>query len=971
MKSIQARFVVLMIVIVSSILGVFGVLSYVDSKAQKQQQLNGHLQAIKQRLSQSLPAVIWRFDKEQIQQILDAEMGSPAIVAIAVYDEKDRLTYSAPANAQLPLRWHAPDVPATVKADEFVYAFPLSTRVDHVTEALGHVRIQASSHAIEQALRGETVRLFALILLMNLAIVAALCAVMRWVIMRPLNALRHGLGAIASEGADLSLRLPSSPWSEFEDVINNFNVFVARLESALGASIDEVHQTISRIATGDFSQPVKGAAAAPQDTVIARLGDMQQGLVEMTAALQHAKNTADQASQAKTDFLANMSHEIRTPLNAILGLTRLAMRADLPAQQQAQLGKVMHSAHHLLGLINDILDFSKIEAGKLSLEHVAFDLSDVLNNVITLVGEKAVDKGLELVTDVDHQVPWRLLGDPLRLSQIIVNFATNALKFTQHGEVVIYIRQVTISADTVRLRIGVRDTGMGIAADKQASLFQNFVQANASHSRQFGGTGLGLAISRRLAQLMQGHVGMQSLEGVGSDFWCEVQLGYHPAVAAATPLGAVPPQRVLVIDDHATARDVLVRLLTDVGIHVEAVSDGPQALQTLHNAQQAGLPFDTILIDELMPEMDGMATASRIQSMHLSPPAKLWLLSPSPDGALTPALVQAGFVNILNKPLYAPHLQRLLAPTSDPHAAVLKPMARTLGTESLQASVGARILLVEDIEINREVALGLLEELGIGLVVDVAENGQVALERLRAQDYDAVFMDMHMPVMDGLTATRAIRSHARWHAMPIIAMTANNMDSDIQRCMEAGMCDFVTKPIDPERLREAVRKWIVYRAAPATPIAQSATAPFPEMPKKARPLVEVLSHIQGLEPALGLQNFAGKQATYREMLRRFLVQHQDISVALQGALDAGDMPMLAQLAQTVEAAAAYVGATGIAAHAQALSMGASQPLDGTQCQAKINQLAQSIAALSTSAKEALGPTFHVAAAQVADVHTSP
>lgn len=955
MKSIQARFVVLMIIIVSGMLGIFGVLSYADSKAQKHQQLSNHLHDIKQRLTQSLPAVIWRFDREQIQQILDAETGSSSIVSIGVYDDQDRLLYSSPVNADLPLRWNAQHSPRTPSADDFSYAFPLATRQENVLEALGHVHIQASSQGIEQALQSEALRIFVLILLMNLAIVAALCAVMRMVIMRPLNALRHALDEIAKDGADLSLRLPSSPWREFEDVTNNFNVFVARLEAALGTSIDEVHQTISRIAKGDFSHAVKGADTAPEDTVIARLGAMQHGLIEMTAALQQAKRTADSASQAKTDFLAHMSHEIRTPLNAILGLTRLAMRGDIPAQQQAQLGKVMHSANHLLSLINDILDFSKIEAGKLSLECVAFELSDVLENVITLVGEKAVDKGLELVTDVDAQVPKTLVGDPLRLSQIIVNFASNALKFTQRGEVVIYVHQQNIDPDMVRLRIGVRDMGIGIAPDKQTSLFQNFVQADASNSRQFGGTGLGLAITQRLAQLMHGCVGMQSIESVGSDFWCEVQLGYRTAASIHKPDNRIA-RRALVVDDHPTARDVLVRMLREAGVQAIGVGSGTQALQTLRITQEAGAAFDWVLIDQFMPEMDGVTTAARIQAMQLAPSMQMWLMSAIPGESLAPEALQAGFTDMLTKPLCANSLQALFNPKMHKRPQSGLPTTRALGAQSLPASVGARVLLVEDIEINREVALGLLEDLGIGLVVDMAENGEIALHRMTQQRYDAVFMDMHMPVMDGLTATQTIRGHAHWDTTPIIAMTANNMDRDIQRCMDAGMCDFVTKPIDPERLREVTRKWIVSSHLPQAEYIQPTASLEPATHKKVQPLIELLGSIEGLDPAQGLQNFAGKQATYREMLRRFLVQHQDIGSTLQRALDEGNMAMWDQLNQHIEEAAIQVGANGIAIHAQALAAQVQQP---EQCQVLLQQLAQSIHTLTSEVKNALGPVFQI------------
>ncbi|MGN1056160.1 MAG: histidine kinase dimerization/phospho-acceptor domain-containing protein, partial [Comamonas sp.] len=365
MKSIQTRFVVLMIVIGSSLLATFGLLNYLDSRSEKNKQLDAHLQAIQLRLQQSLPPALWRFDREQIQQILDAEIGAEAILGLAVYDDKDRLLHIAATDMDREVFPDLRSMPAHLDDTTVVREFALHMNADGGHELLGTVRVHASSSAIQQALQREALRMLALIFLMNLVIVVSLCAIMQMVIMRPLNALRNALRDIATEGADLSMRLPPSEWQEFADVIEHFNAFAARLEAALGAPIDQVHQTINRIAQGNLSQPVELSAHISGNTVIARLAHMQESLLKLTSQLREAKQQADAASQAKTDFLANMSHEIRTPLNAILGMTRLAMRSDLPTPQRVQLGKVLHSGQHLLGLINDILDFSKIEAGKL------------------------------------------------------------------------------------------------------------------------------------------------------------------------------------------------------------------------------------------------------------------------------------------------------------------------------------------------------------------------------------------------------------------------------------------------------------------------------------------------------------------------------------------------------------------------------------------------------------------------------
>ena len=962
MKSIQARFVVLMIAIISVMLTAFGMLSYAESKDEKYKQLNNILRATKQRLSQSLPAVIWRFDNEQIQQIVDAELSSPGLVGIAVYDEKDRLLYSAPQQIPFPEQWTTTTAAPALDVSTFSQTVSLSMMDGALLENVGTVRLYGTHDGIEQALQKDALRLGMLILLMNLVIAVALIGAMRMVIMRPLNSLRNALRDIATEGADLSLRLPPSQWQEFSDVTHNFNAFAQRLELALGASIDEVHQTISRIARGKFDQPVIKADTAAEDTVIARLAGMQDALIHLTQELHQAKQRADAASQAKSDFLANMSHEIRTPLNAILGMTRLAMRGNLPAQQQIQLGKVIHSANHLLALINDILDFSKIEAGKLSLEHVPFELADVLANVITLVSERAADKNLELLTDIDEKLPWRMLGDALRLSQIMVNFTTNALKFTQRGEVLLYMHQLSSDAQKIRVRIGVRDTGIGIPADKQAILFQNFVQADTSNSRQYGGTGLGLAITRRLSELMNGNVGVQSIEGVGSDFWCEVELGCvdNPAANWHLTPSALQNQRALVIDPHATARELLVKLLRNAGLQARGIDSPAQALQALTHADQAGAAFNLVYIDRSLLQSHESSIVPQIHGLSLSQNPKLILLAGATAEALDGKAHHAGFSELLNKPFHAASVQRLLLRLSGNAQMPAATPTLPVGTQSLQAAAGARILLVEDIEINREVARGLLEDIGIGLQVDSAENGQVALSMLTQRTYDAILMDMHMPIMDGLSATQAIRRNADWDHIPIIAMTANHMESDIQRCKDVGMCDFVSKPIDPERLRDALSRWVIARktvvqstAAAAQPTQASnmeSGAPLPVIAQR-------LENVPGLNAAQGLRSFGGRQATYREMLRRFIASADAQCHTIQTMIHEARWDALEESAHAMADTADHLGATNIANHARHLCTLARARMASADMNPTLQALIHSMQILSQATQQALPEIF--------------
>ncbi len=620
----------------------------------------------------------------------------------------------------------------------------------------------------------------------------------------------------------------------------------------------------------------------------------------LIAEMARARQLAEAAARAKSDFLANMSHEIRTPMNAVIGMAHLALRSDPPPRLRDYLLKIQRSSQHLLGVINDILDFSKIEAGKLALEHIDFELDRVLDNVTGLIAERVAGKGLELIVDVAEDVPNMLVGDPLRIGQVLINYVNNAVKFTDKGEVAIQVRVQATLEDALLLRFSVRDTGIGISPEQRAELFKSFQQGDTSTTRKYGGTGLGLAISEKLAHLMGGEVGVDSTPGAGSTFWFTARVGRGGGEACPVLTDPrVHGRRVLVVDDNDSARQLIDEMLRSMGLRVTALSSGREALAEVARAAAAGTPYELVLVDWLMPEMDGVATVREIRRLALAPEPRMAIVTAYGCDELQRLAEGAGIDELLMKPVSAAALfdavTRLLGAGRPDSAragdAALKP------ARDLAEIRGARVLLVDDNEMGQDVESALLNALG--LEVDLATDGAMALDKLQRGLYDIVLMDMQMPVMDGLTATRAIRRLPGLGTLPIVAMTANAMAGDRERCLEAGMNDYVAKPIDPDRLMAKLQQWVKPRP-PGTPAVRAGGA--------APSAAVLLDGIAGLDVPLGLHQALGREGLYLSLLSKFIATYTDAPLRIAGAIAEADWTSAERMAHTLKGVAAQIGA---------------------------------------------------------------
>jgi signal transduction histidine kinase/DNA-binding response OmpR family regulator/HPt (histidine-containing phosphotransfer) domain-containing protein len=848
----------LLIFLLPAIIGSTASLFWLFEKHYQQEQFNElrlRLENFTSLQRTALAGPMWSLDMAAINTLVRGYATDIDLEAAAVFNEHDKMLASTGAIEALslsnPLRSDTPIVYVHGGKEEFV----------------GRIEVGFNARRLEAEQRKRVRTELLVLAVLLLVITGGTVIITRRILGLPLQRLLISLEHASNDSVRIREPVRWESSDELGAVVRAYNLLLAR-EAVAEAKIRDYRSHLEEL------------------------------VAKRTKQLEAASLAAEEASRAKSDFLANMSHEIRTPMNAIIGLSHLALRTQLDHRQQDYLNKIHGSAKSLLGIINDILDFSKIEAGKLNMEAIPFQIENIFRSLSDMIGLKAAEKGLEFLIAIDPMVPHQLIGDPLRLNQVLLNLCSNAVKFTTQGEVKVTCDLIDERNGQVALRFKVVDSGIGLSREQQGHLFKAFSQADSSTTRRYGGTGLGLVISKRIVEMMDGEIGVESAEGKGSTFWFVVRLakGVGEPENPVEDISLFASLRTLVVDDNLFARATLAGMLKSIGCTADHVATGAEAVAMVdHEAFHR--PFDIVFIDWLMPEMDGTQVVEQIRDLGLPKTPEMVIVSGYGRDELVAKVEQLGLPTVLLKPVSRSTLVDTLLRTFGRDALPANP-AKSPTTE-VEFRPGTRVLIVEDNDINQMVAREVLEQAGIE--VAIANNGQEGVDAVMSASFDAVLMDVQMPILDGYEATDAIRAVERFADLPIIAMTANAMAGDREKAIASGMNDHVGKPFDAAELLDVLKRWV--SRAPAS------TSDQPSSKGAETPVLPVLP---GLDFTAGLRHAAGNSALFHKVLSGFRDSQRDFATRFSAILADGDVASALRLAHTLKGLAASIGAGALA-----------------------------------------------------------